>query len=174
MLAVTGWTAQRASALLNENRQAAAAAALAATGQAREAERSYEDALARAPWDHENGVALASLLIADHRPDAALRVLDRIDAWSQSRESWLARAQALMLMGETRIALRVTEYASTAVPDFLRVQRLRARLATRLGKTSEAEAARNQILLSPQRSQRAQRIMLEAAQASADRTREAP
>jgi hypothetical protein len=60
------------------------------------------------------------------------------------------------------------------VPDFLRVQRLRARLATRLGKTSEAEAARNQILLSPQRSQRAQRIMLEAAQASADRTREAP
>lgn len=174
MLAATGWTAQRASALLNENRQAAAAAALAATGQACEAERSYEDALARAPWDHENGVALASLLIADHRPDAALRVLDRIDAWSQSRESWLVRTQALMLMGETRIALRVTEYASTAVPDFLRAQRLRAHLATRLGKTSEAEAARHQILLSPQRSRRARRIMLEAAQASAGRTREAP
>jgi hypothetical protein len=36
-------------------------------------------------------------------------------------------------------------------------------LAARLGKTSEATAARHQVLLSPQRSPRAQRIMFEAA-----------
>lgn len=69
---------------------------------------------------------------------------------------------------------RVTEYATTAVPDFLRAQRLRALLATRQGKRSEAEAARRQILLSPQRSPRAQWIMLEAAQASAARAQQAP
>jgi O-antigen ligase len=165
MLAVTGWTGDRAFVLLTENRQAAAAAAMAATGQPRGAERLYESALAHAPWDHESGVALASLLIADQRPDAALRVLDRADAWSQSRESWLARAHALMLGNDNRAALQVMEYATAAVPDFLRAQMLRAHLAARLGRTSEARAAWHQMLLSPQRSARAQRITFEAAQA---------
>lgn len=173
-LAIVGWTGHRASALLGENRQAAAAAAMAATGQTREAERFYESAMARAPWDHEGGVALASLLIDDHQPEAALRVLDSADAWSQSREGWLARAHALMLENDTRAALRVTEYATTATPDFLRAQMLRAHLAKRLGKTSEARAAWHQILLSPQRSPRAQRIMFEAAQALAAHAQEAP
>jgi O-antigen ligase len=171
-LAVTVWTSHRAFALLAENRQAASAAALAATGQTRAAERLYESALARAPWDHESGAALASLLIDRHQSDAALRVLDRIDAWSQSRESWLARTQALMLKNDIRAALWVTAYATTAVPDFLRAQMLRAHLAARLGKTSEAEAAWHQILLSPQRSARAQRIMFEAAQASGEQAPE--
>ena len=174
VLAITGWAGHRAFALLSENRQAAAAAALAATGQTRAAEGLYENALARAPWDHESGVALAALWVDQHRPDAALRVLDHIDAWSQSRESWLVRTQALMLKGETRIALRVAEYATTAVPDFLRAQRLRAHLAARLDRPAEAEAAWHQILLSPQRSQRAQRIILEAKQATAAHTQEAP
>jgi predicted negative regulator of RcsB-dependent stress response len=165
MLAVTGWTGHRAFVLLTENRQAAAAATMAATGQPRGAERLYGSALTRAPWDHESGVALASLLIYQYRPDAALRVLDRIDAWSQSREGWLARTRAWMLKNDTRTALRVTEYATAAVPDFLRAQMLRARLAARLGKTSEARAAWRQMLLSPQRSARAQRITFEAAQA---------
>jgi O-antigen ligase len=173
VLAITAWTGQRAFALLTENRLAAAAAAMTATGQTPEAQRLYERALARAPWDHESGVALASLLIADRRPDAALRVLDGVDAWSQSRESWLARTQALMLENDTRAALRVAEYAAAAVPDFLRVQMLRAHLAARLGKTSEAKAALQQVLLSPQRSTRARRIMLEAAQSPAGQTREA-
>ncbi|HKZ09284.1 MAG TPA: O-antigen ligase family protein [Rhodanobacteraceae bacterium] len=172
MLAVAGWTGHRAFALLTENRQAAAAAALAAAGQAREAERLYGSALARAPWDHESGVALASLLIDQYQPDAALRVLDRIDAWSQSRESWLARTRAWMLKNDNRAALRVTEYATTAVPDFLRAQRLRAHLAARLGKTSEAKTALHQILHSPQRSPRARRIMSGAAQALAAQAQE--
>ena len=172
--AIVGWTGHRAFALLIENRQAAAATALESTGQARAAERFYEDALTRAPWDHESGVALASLLIDDRQPDAALRVLDRIDAWSQSRESWLARAHALMLENDTRAALQVTEYATTATPDFLRAQMLRAHIAACLGKASEAEAAWHQILLSPQRSVRAQRIMFEAAQALTAHAQEAP
>jgi hypothetical protein len=58
------------------------------------------------------------------------------------------------------------QHATAALPDFLRAQALRARLAARLGKTPEAEAARHQILLSPQRSARAQQIILEAVQAS--------
>ncbi len=173
ILAITAWAGQRAFALLAGNRLAAAAAAMTATGQTPEARRLYERALARAPWDHESGVALASLLIADRRPDAALRVLDGVDAWSQSRESWLARTQALMLEHDTCAALRMAEYAAAAVPDFLRVQMLRAHLAARLGKTSEAEAALQQVLLSPQRSTRARRIMLEAARSSAGQPREA-
>jgi O-antigen ligase len=172
MLAITGWAGHRAFALLTGNRQAAAAAARAATGQTRAAGRLYGHALARAPWDHESGVALASLLIDQHRPGAALRVLDGIDAWSQSRESWLLRAQALLLEHDNRAALQVTEYATTAMPDFLRAQMLRAQLAVRLGRMSEARAARQQILLSPQRSPRAQRIMFEAAQSLA--AQEAP
>jgi hypothetical protein len=58
------------------------------------------------------------------------------------------------------------------MPDFLRAQMLRAQLAVRLGRMSEARAARQQILLSPQRSPRAQRIMFEAAQSLA--AQEAP
>ncbi|HET6545673.1 MAG TPA: O-antigen ligase family protein, partial [Rhodanobacteraceae bacterium] len=165
MLAATGWAGDRALALLTGNRQLAAATAMAMTGQAQAAERAYRIALARAPWDHESGVALASLLIDDHRPAAALDVLDRADAWSQSRESWLARAQALLLERDTRTALRVVERATAAVPDFLRAGMLQARLAASIGRTSEAKNAWHQVLLSPQRSVRAQRIMLEAAQA---------
>jgi hypothetical protein len=67
----------------------------------------------------------------------------------------------------------MAEYAAAAVPDFLRVQMLRAHLAARLGKTSEAEAALQQVLLSPQRSTRARRIKLEAARSSAGQPREA-
>jgi len=172
--AIVGWAGHRAFALLGENRQAAAAAALAVTGPTRAAERLYGTALARAPWDHESGVALASLLIADQRPEAALRVLDSADAWSQSRESWLARAHALMLGNDIRAALQATEYATTATPDFLRAQMLRAHLAERLGKTSEARTAWHQILLSPQRSARARRIMIEAAQALTAHAQEVP
>lgn len=173
-LAITVWAGHRAFALLAENRQAAAAAAMAASGQAPEAARLYEDALACAPWDHESGVALASLWIDGHQPDAALHALDRADAWSQSRESWLLRGQALMLENDSRAALQVAEHATAAMPDFLRAQMLQARLAQRLGKTSEATAAWHQILLSPQRSARAQRIRFEAAQALAGRAREDP
>lgn len=172
--AIVGWTGHRAFALLIENRQAAVAAALASAGQARAAERLYESALVRAPWDHESGAALASLLIDDHQPEAALRVLDSADAWSQSRESWLMRAHALMLENDIRAAFQVTEYATTATPDFLRAQMLRAHLAKRLGKTSDAKAAWHQILLSPQRSARAQRIMSEAARALTAHAQEAP
>jgi O-antigen ligase len=174
VLAATGWAGNRALTLVTENRQTAAAAAMAATGQTRAAEFRYEAALVDAPWDHESGVALASLLIDDHRPNAALQVLDRVDAWAQSRESWLARVHALMLENDTRAALRVTEYATTAVPDFLRAEMLRARLASRLERTSEAKAAWRQALLSPQRSARARRIMSEAAQALAGQTRTEP
>jgi O-antigen ligase len=166
MFAVTGWSSHRAFALLTENRDAATAAAMAAIAPPRVAAGLYEKALARAPWDHESGVALASLLIADRQPAAALRVLDRADAWSQSRESWLARARALLLEHDAEGALRTMQHATAALPDFLRAQALRARLAARLGKTPEAEAARHQILLSPQRSARAQQIILEAVQAS--------
>ncbi len=172
--AIVGWTGHRAFALLSENRQAAAAAALAVTGPTRAAERLYGTALARAPWDHESGVALASLLIADQRPEAALRVLGSADAWSQSRESWLARAHASMLENDIRAALQATEYATAATPDFLRAQMLRAHLAERMGKISEARAAWHQILLSPQRSIRARRIMREAAQALTAHAQEVP
>ena len=115
--------------------------AMAAGGPTPEAERLYASTLARTSWDHESGVALALLLIDDHQPDAALRALDRADTWSRSRESWLARTHALLLEHHDEAALRVMERATTAVPDFLRAQILRARLAARLGRTSEATAA---------------------------------
>lgn len=169
MLAATGWTGHRAFMLLTGNRQAAAATASAATGPTPETERLYESTLARTPWDHESGVALASLLIMDRRPQAALHVLDRADAWSRSRESWLARAHALLLEHHAEDALEVMERATAAVPDFLRAQMLRARLAARLGKTPEAETARRQVLLSPQHSARAEQIMFEAARELASR-----
>jgi hypothetical protein len=51
---------------------------------------------------------------------------------------------------------------------------LQARLAASMGRTSEAQDAWRQVLLSPQRSARAQRIMLEAAGALAGQTQEDP
>jgi O-antigen ligase len=174
VLGAAVWAGNRAVVLLTENRQVAAAAAMSVSGQARAAERLYATALARAPWDHESGVALASLLIDDRRPAAALDVLDRADAWSQSRESWLARAHALLLRHDTGAALQVVEHATAAVPDFLRAEMLQARLEASIGRTSEAKDAWHQVLLSPQRSARAQRIMLEAAEALAGQAQEEP
>lgn len=164
-LPTAGWAGNRAFTLLNENRQVAAAATMAAAGQTHAAELRYEIALARAPWDHDSGVALASLLVEDHRPEGALHVLDRADAWSQSRESWLVRAHALLLRHDTNAALQVLERATAAVPDFLRAEMLRARLAANMGRKSEAKAAWHQVLLSPQRSARARQLKFEAAQA---------
>jgi O-antigen ligase len=174
VLAATVWAGNCAVVLLNENRQVAVAASMALSGQARAAERLYATALARAPWDHESGVALASLLIDDRRPTIALDLLDGADAWSRSRESWLARAHALLLRHDTGAALQVMEQATAAVPDFLRAEMLQARLAASMGQTSEAKDAWRQVLLSPQRSARAQRIMLEAAGALAGQTRQEP
>jgi hypothetical protein len=174
MLTVAGWVGNRALVLLTENRQVAAAAAMAAAGQIRAAERGYEAAWGRAPWDHESGVALASLLLDHNRPASALRILDRIDTWSQSREGWLVRAHALLRQDDVDSALQVMEHATSAVPDFLRAEMLQARLATHLGRMSDATTAYRQVLLSPQRSPRARRIMFEAAQALATQTREPP
>jgi hypothetical protein len=174
VLAATVWAGNCAVVLLTGNRQLATAAAMAISGQTHAAAHLYATALARAPWDHESGVALASLLIDDHRPIAALDALDRADTWSQSRESWLARAHALLLERDIGAALRVTERATAAVPDFLRAEMLRARLAASVGRISEAKGAWRQVLLSPQRSARAQRIMFEAAHALAIRTKEEP
>jgi len=165
VLAATVWAGNRAVVLLNENRQVAAAASMALSGEARAAERLYATALARAPWDHESGVALASLLLDDRRPAAALDALDRADAWTQSRESWLARAHALLLRHDTGAALQVMEQATAAVPDFLRAEMLQARLAASMGRKAEAKAAWHQVLLSPQRSARARQLKFEAAQA---------
>jgi len=174
MLTALGWAGNRTLVLLTENRQAAAAAAMAAAGQTHAAELGYEAAWGGAPWDHESGVALASLLLDSNRPAAALRVLDQIDTWSQSRESWLVRAHALLRQHDVGSALQVMEHATFAVPDFLRAEMLQARLATHLGRMSEANAAYRQALLSPQRSPRARQIMFEAAQALAGKTQETP
>lgn len=165
MLAAMAWSGYRAATLLAENRQVAAAAGMALAGHTRAAAHAYGNALVRAPWDHEAGVALASLLIDDHRPDAALHVLDQADAWSRSREGWLARAQALMSKGDDRAALQVTRRTTAAVPDFLRAGLLQAHLAASLGRTREASNAWHQILLSPQRSPRALQVKAEAAEA---------
>lgn len=164
-LPTAGWAGNLALTLLNENRQAAAAATMAAAGQTHAAELRYEPALARAPWDHESGVALASLLVNDHRPDEALDVLDRADGWSQSREGWLVRAHALLLLHDTDAALQVLERATAAMPDFLRAEMSQARLAANMGRKAEAKAAWHQVLLSPQRSARARQLKFEAAQA---------
>lgn len=162
-LLATGWAGQRGLILVFENRQAAEAAVLQLGGQPRAAEAAYESAVARAPWDHDSGIALASLLLDDDRPDAALRVLDRADTWSRSRESWLLRAHALLRKPSVGAALQVLRRATDAVPDFLRAEMLRGDLAMLVGRTHEARAAYQQILLSPQHSARAHRIMSAAA-----------
>lgn len=159
---VVAWAGQRGFAMVSENRQAANAAALQTAGQPRASEVEYRNAVARAPWDHVGGVALASLLLDDNRADAALRVLDRADAWSRSRESWLLRAHALLRKPDIAAALQVMQRATNAVPDFLRAEMLRGDLAMLLGRTDEAMAAYRQVLLSPQRSTRAKRIIAEA------------
>ena len=140
-LPVVGLAAWHGAEVISGNRAAAQAHARLAAEQYRDAEALFRRVAGQNPWDHESRVLLAGLLVARGESDEALRVLDRAERWSASREAWLVRAEALRMTGRLEQAAEVLDSAVRAVPDFLRAHLALGDLYGSLGEEARAEAA---------------------------------
>lgn len=167
-LVLAGVACWHGANLVVANRDAAHARDLLAAQQYERAEQTYRRVLRRSPWDHESGMLLSAVLVAQGRPADALVVLDQAERWSVSREAWLVRAEALRTMGKPERAAEVLDGAILAIPDFLRAHSALAALHIELAQNAMAAAGYRRILASTQDSPLARALKEDARDALAE------